>query len=55
LLAALPLPQVVVWYNGGPGAASMFGLFVEIGPYLLNADSVNPDDPDGLQTVLPNP
>ena len=23
---------VVVWYNVGPGAASMFGLFVEIGP-----------------------
>lgn len=33
----------------------MFGLFVEIGPYLLNADSVNLDNPDGLETVLPNP
>ena len=21
---------VIVWYNGGPGAASMFGLFVEV-------------------------
>ena len=46
---------VVVWYNGGPGAASMFGLFVEIGPYLLNKDSVDPLDPEGMETVLANP
>jgi serine carboxypeptidase-like clade 1 len=46
---------VVVWYNGGPGAASMFGLFVEIGPYLLNRDSINPLDPAAMETVLPNP
>ena len=26
----------VTRYNGGPGAASMFGLFVELGPYYLN-------------------
>ncbi len=31
---------LIVWTNGGPGAASYFGLFVELGPYYLSTESL---------------
>lgn len=29
---------VVLWLQGGPGGSSLFGLFVEHGPYLVTKD-----------------
>jgi len=42
----------VLWTNGGPGASSMFGIFVELGPYLLNANSMDGGD---VPTLFDNP
>lgn len=35
---------VIVWTNGGPGAASFFGLFTELGPLYLSNESLSTED-----------
>ncbi|GFT56664.1 probable serine carboxypeptidase CPVL [Nephila pilipes] len=33
-----PNAPVILWLQGGPGTTSLFGLFIEHGPYVLQAD-----------------
>ncbi len=33
-----PNAPIVLWLNGGPGAASLYGFFMENGPYSVNQD-----------------
>ncbi|KAJ3370461.1 Cell death protease [Allomyces arbusculus] len=37
-----PSDELVVWLNGGPGASSLFGLFVENGPFTINLTTGTP-------------
>ena len=46
-----------IWYNGGPGAPSTFGLFQEFGPFLLTAESYKTANyaKTGVPTPIFNP
>ena len=39
-----PNAPLMLWLNGGPGASSMFGLFLENGPLRVTKTGTGPDD-----------